>query len=144
MTEQLEPIEVLLPSKARVGVYQTELLWAQQEGEGLYRVYSVPFLATDIHVGDLVRCEPQKEGAPRVMDVVERSGARTIRLFFGADATDEQIREVVTLLRTVDAVIEQGNRRFWAVGLRAQEDFDSVLPHIEQLMQSGLLQFDVA
>ena len=140
--EALESIEVLLPSDARVGMIQTELLWAKHERDDLYRIYSVAFLAPDIHLGDLVRCIPQPGSVPRVHDVVERSGARTLRLYFSEAATDEEIRHVVLMLRELDAVIEQRNRRFWAVGLRTREEFAAVLPVLEEFMQSGVLHFE--
>jgi hypothetical protein len=142
MSDALETIEVLLPSESRVGMIQTELLWAKQEGEDLYRIYSVPFLAPDIHLGDVVRCVPQPGSVPRVQDVVERSGARTLRLYFSESAADDEIRHVVMILRQLDAVIEQKNRRFWAVGLRTREEFEVILPHLEEFMQSGILHFE--
>ena len=142
MSDALETIEVLLPSQSRVGMIQTELLWAKQEQDDLYRIYSVAFLAPDIHLGDLVRCVPQPGSVPRVQEVVERSGARTVRLYFGEAATDDEIKHVVMILRQLDAVIEQKNRRFWAVGLRTHEEFETVLPHLEEFMQSGVLHFE--
>jgi hypothetical protein len=142
VSDALETIEVLLPSQSRVGMIQTELLWAKQEGESLYRIYSVPFLAPDIHLGDLVRCVAQPGSVPRVDEVVERSGARTLRLYFGETASDDEIKHVVMILRQLEAVIEQKNRRFWAVALRTREEFEVILPHLEEFVQSGILHFE--
>ena len=56
-------------------------LWAEPLGSGRFRIESCPFFAYGVSRDDVVRAaEVAGEDAPRLEDVVEKSGHRTLRL----------------------------------------------------------------
>lgn len=56
-------------------------LWAEPLGSGRYRIESCPFFAYGISRDDVVRAvDGAGEEAPRLEDVIEKSGHRTLRV----------------------------------------------------------------
>lgn len=58
-----------------------DFLWAEPLGSGRFRIESCPFFAYGVSRDDVVRAaEGAGEEAPRLEDVVEKGGHRTLRL----------------------------------------------------------------
>jgi len=56
-------------------------LWAEPLGSGRFRIESCPFFAYGISRNDVIHAaQPKAEEAPRLEDVVERCGHRTLRV----------------------------------------------------------------
>lgn len=133
-------IVIELPEEAQVGSFTRETLWAKPEGGELYRVFNVPFLAYNIHIGDLVRCAP--EDPPRVEAVVDRSGAQTFRVYFSETASSDQVNETLHMLLSRRGILEKANDRVYAVGMRSVADYEWAGPQLEQLQDGGVLEFE--
>src|SRR5215208_6211732 len=80
-TEGLVRIRVPLePAQGATGPAD-DYLWAEPLGSGRFRIESCPFFAYGVSRDDVVRAvEVAGEEAPRLEDVVEKSGHRTLRL----------------------------------------------------------------
>jgi hypothetical protein len=59
-----------------------EQLWSRRVTETRFEVCCIPFLAYDLALGDVVETEPQDGRESMVARVVERSGHRTMRVWF--------------------------------------------------------------
>src|SRR5437773_12567622 len=76
-----------------------EQLWPRQVGPKLFELCCIPFFAHGLALGDQVETEEPEHVIARV---VEHSGARTIRLWFG-NTNDEESRS-----RVLDRVLADG------------------------------------
>ena len=93
-----------------------ETLWADPVGPDLYRLDNSPFWGYGVSWRDVVEAHPDLNGQLRVSRVVEKSGHRTVRVFFkpGVDESPEAqaiLNEVVSL----GASYEGMNPRYLAI-----------------------------
>lgn len=84
--EGLVRIRVPLDGAAGPAGPADDWLWAEPLGSGRYRIESCPFFAYGISRDDVVRAAEAGEEAPRLEDVVAKSGHRTLRLALDARA----------------------------------------------------------
>ena len=125
---------VRLTERARaVSEYETERLWADAVGDGLYKLTNVPFLAYNLNIGDIVRCTRGSDEELVVDEVVERSGTGTLRLFFAKEASDEEIESVLAVFEGIPAKIEKGRREHWAVATKTAENLKIAVERLRQL-----------
>jgi uncharacterized protein DUF4265 len=122
-------------------------LWAEPLGAGRYRVESCPFFAYGISRDDVVHAlDGVGEDAPRLADVLEKNGHRTLRLALDprAQLTD---REVLAFL---DRLLEQGcthealRPKLVAVDLPPEVDVASVAGVLHECACGGLLVWEWA
>jgi len=65
---------------------QVETLWAIDLSKNLYRLENSPFFAYGISWNDIVRAEFDNEGFPIFVNVVKKSGHKTIRVIAEKDS----------------------------------------------------------
>ena len=79
--EALVRIRVPLESGPGSGTPPDDWLWAESLGSARYRIESCPFFAYGVSRDDVVRAvEVAGEEAPRLEDVIEKGGHRTLRV----------------------------------------------------------------
>ena len=67
-----------------------EGIWAKSLGEDLYQIDNIPFHAYGLNYGDIVKAvEPSPDLKPQVIEVVQPSGHRTLRIFFQNNLSEE-------------------------------------------------------
>src|SRR5512146_547637 len=80
-SEALIRIRVPLEHPAGSAGPADDWLWAEPLGSGRFRIESCPFFAYGVSRDDVVRAvEAAGEDAPRLEDVVEKGGHRTLRI----------------------------------------------------------------
>ena len=143
--EGLVKIRVKLLGSALDSGYETETLWAEPLEANTYRIWNLPVFAYNLEMRAIVECEPDPEGGlPIVTRVLEPGDCFTIRIYFSADATDEQIEEVLDFLSQRRAIFEKGSREIWAVGFRTAEDYEWAGPALAPFVSNGILEFESA
>src|SRR5262245_23662456 len=83
----------------RDATFETESLWAKPLGGDLYEIRNSPWFAFDLHFYDIVRAVPdQPDEKPRIIEVVRRSGHKTLRVLF---APEVKQAERLSMLRSL-------------------------------------------
>src|SRR5512138_3715480 len=103
MSTELESPEALVrirvPLDAGGGAAPADdWLWAEPLGSGRFRVESCPFFAYGVSRDDVVVAEPPPgDEAPRLEDVVEKSGHRTLRAALdpAVDVVDPRVQAML-------------------------------------------------
>ena len=132
----------LLGSAVKCG-YQSETLWAEPLGGNQYRIWNLPVFAYNLDMRAIVECEPDPEGGlPVVTRVLQQGDCFTVRLYFSARASDEQIQEVLDLLSQRRALFEKNSRELWAVGLRTAQDYEWLGSALAPFVGEGILEFE--
>jgi hypothetical protein len=136
-------ISIPLRGAALESGFAFESVWAEPLGNGRYMIWNVPVFAYNIEMRAIVKCEPDPNGGlPVVTSVVTQGDCLGVRVYFDADATDEQIQTVLDLLNSRNALSEKYRRELWAFGLRALEDYAWVGSALEPFVEAGILSFE--
>jgi hypothetical protein len=72
-----------------------ELLSATQTGEDLYRLDGTPAFAYEVSCNDLVRVARGDDGQLRFVEVVEKSGNRTVRVLLNRFNLDSELGKAI-------------------------------------------------
>jgi len=82
---KLQPRLVKLRLTAPDGTVETP--WAEDLGEGLYRLDNIPFFAYGVSADDVIQASPDGDGYLAFTKLVRRSGNRTLRVAFNDKVT---------------------------------------------------------
>jgi hypothetical protein len=135
-------ILIPLPESARVGTFTSETVWADDLGGGLFKVWNVPALAYNINIADIVRCRVTAGELPEVISVVERSGSKTLRLFFAEQCAQAQIEHILELALAPHPVRERIGARAWSLGFRNPADYELVLERLLPLASPTVFEIE--
>jgi hypothetical protein len=124
---------------------QVEWLWAKPLPDYRAELRNSPWFAYGLNWGDIVRCELDEDGLPWVADVVERSGNRTIRLFFKSGVAKERREKILQVLNERDVWFESTEEEgIYAFNVRPQVDFEELLDFLALQEEHELLIYEDA
>ncbi len=84
--------------------------------------------------GDVVRAvAPGDNEWPRFVEVVRRSGHRTIHLFFYKDTEEKYRSDVLSRLKEWKANYENGDGKLYAVDIQPDGDLEGLFGYLEKL-----------
>ncbi len=122
-------------------------IWAEPLGASRYRVESCPFFAYGISRDDVVHAlGGAGEDAPRLDDVVEKSGHRTLRLALdpGAALSDREVQAFLERLLEQGCTHEAVRPKLVAVDVPPQVDVARVAEVLQERAEAGMLVWEWA
>ncbi|MDP9371920.1 MAG: DUF4265 domain-containing protein [Chloroflexota bacterium] len=120
-----------------------ESLWAKPLGNDLYELRSTPFSAHGLHFMDVVQAvAPSPDRIPEVVEVVRRSGHRTIRLVFAPQLSADGRSQLVRKLNEMHAYYERAGSGLYAFDVEPQGDYQAVRNQLDEWEKQGLLQYE--
>jgi hypothetical protein len=122
-------------------------LWAEPLGAGRYRIESCPFFAYGISRDDVVRAtDGGGEEAPRLEDVVEKGGHRTVRLALDAkmNSGDPAVQGLLERLLELGCTHEVLRPKLVAVDLPGEVEVTVVAELLQRLADDGTLLWEWA
>jgi hypothetical protein len=111
-------------------------LWAEPLGSGRYRVESCPFFAYGVSRDDVVRAsDVEGEEAPRLEDVLEKCGHRTLRLALdpGVDVSDRAVQGLLERLLELGCTHETLRPKLVALDVPGEVDETVVAELLQSL-----------
>jgi hypothetical protein len=109
-----------------------ETLWAWSLENDNYKLDNLPYFAYSVSCGDIVYApfDPD-EGFPTYQKVVERSGNKTIRLFFeeayeDGNSTFNSIQDIVAM----GCEFEGSSRKYFCINIPPKADFNTVADYL--------------
>jgi hypothetical protein len=109
-----------------------EFLWARPVGESLFRLRSVPTLASGVSRNDVVRCF-ESGGDLYVADVVERGGHRTVRVTIATHINPEALLDE---LPPGLSVLRSSGRRL-SIDVHPEDDYHALVESLDRLAAGG-------
>jgi len=79
---------------------------------------------------------------PTIVEVVERSGHKTLRIIIAETASDDEKRQFLGSLEGIAVNYEQANERFIALDVRLEADYLAVCDWLWRLQQHGWLEYE--
>jgi hypothetical protein len=120
-----------------------ESLWAEDLGNDLFRIRNVPFLAYGLNFADVVRATPDAPDLkPEVREVVERSGHRTLRVFFEDSYAAEGRADLLKELNRHKAYFERATATDFAVDIEPDGSYENVYDQLMEWEKAGFLHFE--
>jgi len=138
--EPLTNVHVDLPNHWATG---GESLWAADLGSDRYRLDNVPFYAYDLNFHGVVEAKSAApELRPSVLRVVERSGHRTMRVFFADEVAEETRLARVRSLSDLHTSFERCSSRYFALDLEPEADADAVEHRLQKWIAEGIAEYE--
>ena len=153
MTTQLEAVEGLV--RIRVPIERSrddpgpeaDWLWAEPLGSDRFRVESCPFFAYGISRDDVVLAvEPRGGDAPRLEDVMEKGGHRTLRMALdpAAELSHRPVQALLDALLQLGCTHEALRPKIVAIDLPPQVDVAVVTGLLQARVRDGLILWEWA
>jgi hypothetical protein len=122
-------------------------IWAEPLGSGRYRVESCPFFAYGLSRDDVVRAaDGAGEDAPRLEDVMDKSGHRTLRLALdpAAELSDRPVQALLERLLEAGCTHEALRPKIVAIDLPPEVDVAAVAELLQGRARDGLIVWEWA
>jgi hypothetical protein len=140
MNEELTKVYIDVPDNDQCG---SESLWVKALGDDLYEIRSSPWFAKDLNWGDVVKAIPESTDLkPSVLEVVRRSGHKTLRVIFFDKSTNDDEKRILEKLRTMQASHENAWPRFYSIDVEPDADYGAVCDYLWALEQDGWLEYE--
>jgi hypothetical protein len=124
-----------------------DFLWAEPLGSSRFRIESCPFFAYGVSRDDVVLAvETAGEDAPRLEDVLEKGGHRTLRLALDPqiDLADSSVQGLLERLLELGCTHEALRPKLVAIDVPPQVDVAVVAQLLQALVQEGTLLWEWA
>ena len=108
-----------------------ETLWAWRLGDDKYKLDNLPFFAYSVSWEDIVFAPfDEGEGFPTFQKVIEKSGNRTIRLFFEKPYAESRSQNMLKGLEDLGCSFERANKRFYCLNIPPDASLESVANYL--------------
>jgi hypothetical protein len=116
-----------------------ERVWASALGDDLYEIRNTPWHTCDVNCGDVVRAVAANDNEwPKFVEVVRRSGHRSLHVYFHDDADEAFRMGVLSRFKDWKATYENANSRLYAIDVQPDGDMDGLCTYLDQLDGSKL------
>ena len=150
MSTELESPEALVrirvPLDAASGPAD-DWLWAEPLGSGRFRIESCPFFAYGVSRDDVVvAAPPPGDESPRLEDVIEKGGHRTLRAALdpAVDVAHPRVQDLLGRLLEMGCTHETLRPKLVAVDLPTAVDVAGAVALLQALSDEGLLLWEWA
>ena len=119
--------------------FPSELVWSKPLGNNLYQVENVPEDIEDVNLHDVVKCKQESGELPIIIEIVRRSGNRTLRVKFREETSAENAVDVIMELRRKDVFYEKGSLRRYMFNIKPTVNYEAIRDFLKAKEEDGLL-----
>jgi len=119
-----------------------ERVWALPLGNELYEVRNTPWHTCEIAWGDVVKAVADSdEHWPTMVEVVRRSGHRTLQIFFHKGTPEAERSRILKELNRLHASYEHAEGSLYAIDVEPDVDFAAFCAYLDELEAKDLLGY---
>ncbi|HET9914718.1 MAG TPA: DUF4265 domain-containing protein [Anaerolineales bacterium] len=115
-----------------------EVVWSKYLGKSLYRLENIPY-TEGFNLHDVVRCQERPNELPVVVEIVQHSSNRTLRVAFQEEVSDEAVGHILSELREKQVYYEKAIARLYMFNLEPSIDYEAVRDYLKSKQEEGLL-----
>jgi hypothetical protein len=137
-SKELVLIEVRTIHKHKRSIEST---WAKRLGEDTYQIKGPLHLIGGLNFDDVVRTEPVPDSShPSVLEVVARSGYRTIHLAFDRFLSPSERTRILERLADLNVSFEMLVEFFYTLQIGPEADFNGICDYLKSLSSQNLIK----
>jgi len=133
-------IRIPLPPDSTFGG-EAEWIWADDLGNGLYRVRNVPFFAKGFSFDDVIRAETQ-DSVLAFRGVARHSGHSTYRIFASGGRHQPEVVALLERLQKLHCTYEAATEKLVGIDVRPDADIHEIYRILEQAEENDIAAFD--
>jgi hypothetical protein len=119
-----------------------EAMWAKPLGDDCYELRNSPFYAYTLNFLDIVRAKaPSPNLKPEFVEIVRRSGHRTVWVTFTDEAPAAARQTRLELLNKHRAFYEGANGTYFAIDIEPDGNLDATVAQLTAWQSEGVLEF---
>ncbi|HET9653611.1 MAG TPA: DUF4265 domain-containing protein [Usitatibacter sp.] len=119
-----------------------ERVWALPLGDDLYEIRNTPWHTCEVAWGDIVKALADSDDHwPTMVEVVARSGHRTLQVFFHKETPDGERTRILNSLNQLHASYEHARGSLYAIDVESQHDFEAICEYLDELETKDLLGY---
>ncbi|MBZ5714890.1 DUF4265 domain-containing protein [Nannocystis pusilla] len=119
-----------------------ESLWAEDLGDGQYKLRNSPWFMYGVSFEDVVRARPAADGMLEFVEVVQPSGSSTFRLMLREDTDPAMFERYWKPLQALGCTWEQAKKRLYAVDAPRGADLERVADLLEKGGADGVWDWE--
>ena len=119
--------------------FPTEIVWSKPLGSDLYQVENVPEDILDVNLHDVVKCKEEPNQLPVIVEVVRRSGNRTLRVKFKEETSAENAVDIIIKLREKQVLYEKASARRYMFNIEPSTNYENIRDFLKSKEEEGLL-----
>ena len=119
--------------------FPDEIVWAKPLGDNLYKVENVPENIEELNLHDVVKCKEESNQLPVIVEVVRRSGNRTLRVEFKEETSAENAVDVIMKLREKQVLYEKASARRYMFNIEPSTNYENIRDFLKSKEEEGLL-----
>ena len=116
----------------------SEAMWAKYLGDNLYRLENIPF-TEELNLHDVVRCQEKPDDIPNVIEVVRRSGNRTLRVEFRKEISAEIAVDIILALKEKEIFYEKAGAGLYMFNVEPNKDYETARDFLRSKEKEDLL-----
>ena len=119
--------------------FPTEIVWSKPLGSDLYQVENVSEDILDVNLHDVVKCKEEPNQLPVIVEVVRRSGNRTLRVKFKEETSAENAVDIIIKLREKQVLYEKASARRYMFNIEPSTNYENIRDFLKSKEEEGLL-----
>ncbi len=119
----------------------TESVWAEPQGDGTFRIDSVPFLAKGISSSDVVGAEV-RDGTLMYRNMMRHGGHSTYRIYARGGWNTPDVLPLIEALEKMHCDVEPATEKLVAVDVPPEADVHEVYATLKKAERSGKIDFE--
>ena len=117
-------------------------MWAKPLGNDLYEIRNSLWHTCELNWGDVVRAVARSEDLkPEFLEVVRRSGHRTLHLFFFEECSPDEKAFILAGLRQWKTSYENSDGLLYALDLAPEGDLEQLCRYLDQYESQEKLSY---
>lgn len=119
----------------------TESVWAEPQGDGTFRIDSVPFLAKGISSSDVVEAEI-RDGTLMYSNIVRHGGHSTYRIYARGGWNTLDVLPLIEALEKMNCDVEPATEKLIAIDVPPKADIYEVYAILDKAQREGKIDFE--
>lgn len=121
----------------------TETTWAKPLGGELYQIKGPLHLISGLNFDDIVKARPpQQDSIPLFVEVVTRSGYRTLHVGFAPEVAQLKRSKILTDLRSMNIKAEMLSELFWTLHIDRNGEYQAACDYLTALSAQQILMYE--
>ncbi|GKT20153.1 DUF4265 domain-containing protein [Acidovorax sp. SUPP2522] len=140
VNDRVKIIFSLVPDEDGYPPFDYESVWAKKLNENLWKIDNIPFFVTDVSSGDIVRIKRRKSGENHFLEVVEKCGHSTLRIFFNEESSVKEVRD--QLLKMGCSTEASNIKKLISIDVPPEVSINKVKSYLELLNKQEILDIE--